>query len=77
MSPSFSAIPCRGHLRSLTCCEFKPSTKGGLGQTARCPCAPFFEKEHPMWTKKSGLFCLAAALMTVSSCSRPASEPEV
>ena len=30
-----------------------------------------------MWTKKSNLICLAAALMAVSSCSRPASQESV
>lgn len=30
-----------------------------------------------MWTSKSGLLCLAAALVTVSSCSRPPSETGV
>ncbi len=29
-----------------------------------------------MWTKKKGLSCLAAALMTISSCSRPASQTD-
>src|SRR5436190_7577400 len=47
----------------------KPTEQGRLGD--------FAQKGAFMWIRKSGLSCLAAAFMAVSSCSRPASQNSV